>query len=100
MDGDTVKKRTNHSGGTLGGMSDGSPILLRASFKPTPSIFQKQETVTRSHEDTVMEIKGRHDPIIGPRAVVVVESMCAITVFDLLLQNMASKIDNLKKIYQ
>ena len=100
MDGDTVKKRTNHSGGTLGGMSDGSPILLRASFKPTPSIFQKQETVTRFHEDTVMEIKGRHDPIIGPRAVVVVESMCAITVFDLLLQNMASKIDNLKKIYQ
>lgn len=100
IDGDAVKKHTNHSGGTLGGMSDGSPILLRASFKPTPSIFRMQETVNRSHEDIQMEIKGRHDPIIGPRAVVVVESMCAITILDLLLQNMASKMDNLKKIYK
>ena len=56
MDGDTVKKRTNHSGGTLGGMSDGSPILIRASFKPTPSIFQAQDTVTWAHEEIVMEI--------------------------------------------
>ena len=100
MDGDTVKKRTNHSGGTLGGMSDGSPILIRASFKPTPSIFQAQDTVTRAHEEIVMEIKGRHDPIIGPRAVVVVESMCAITVLDLLMQNATAKLDNLKRIYR
>lgn len=95
-----VLKYTNHAGGTLGGMSDGSPIKLRASFKPTPSIFQKQETITRSHEEITMEIKGRHDPIIGPRAVVVVESMCAITVLDLLMQNATAKMDNLKKIYQ
>ena len=100
MDGDTIKKRTNHSGGTLGGMSDGSPILIRASFKPTPSIFQAQDTVTRAHEEIVMEIKGRHDPIIGPRAVVVVESMCAITVLDLLMQNATAKLDNLKRIYR
>lgn len=100
MDGDTVKKRTNHSGGTLGGMSDGSPILIRASFKPTPSIFQAQDTVTWAHEEIVMEIKGRHDPIIGPRAVVVVESMCAITVLDLLMQNATAKLDNLKRIYR
>ena len=100
MDGDTVKKRTNHSGGTLGGMSDGSPILIRASFKPTPSIFQAQDTITRAHEEIVMEIKGRHDPIIGPRAVVVVESMCAITVLDLLMQNATAKLDNLKRIYR
>ena len=100
MDGDTVKKRTNHSGGTLGGMSDGSPILIRASFKPTPSIFQAQDTVTRAHDESVMEIKGRHDPIIGPRAVVVVESMCAITVLDLLMQNATAKLDNLKRIYR
>ena len=95
-----VKKRPNHSGGTLGGMSDGSPILIRASFKPTPSIFQAQDTVTWAHEEIVMEIKGRHDPIIGPRAVVVVESMCAITVLDLLMQNATAKLDNLKRIYR
>ena len=99
MDGGNVLKRTNHSGGTLGGMSDGSPILVRGSFKPTPSIFQKQDTVNRSHEEITMEIKGRHDPIIGPRAVVVVESMCALTILDLLMQNATARIDNLKKIY-
>lgn len=100
IDHGAVKKHTNHSGGTLGGMSDGSPILLRASFKPTPSIFQEQDTINRSHEEIKMEIKGRHDPIIGPRAVVVVESMCAITVLDLLMQNATVRLDNLKKIYQ
>lgn len=95
----TVSKKTNHAGGTLGGMSDGSPILVRASFKPTPSIFQEQKTVNRSHEEITMAIKGRHDPIIGPRAVVVVESMCAITILDLLMQNATAKMDNLKKLY-
>ena len=99
MENGRIIKITNHSGGTLGGMSDGSPILVRASFKPTPSIFQAQNTVNRSHEEVVMEIKGRHDPIIGPRAVVVVESMCAVTVLDLLMQNATAKMDNLKKIY-
>ncbi len=94
-----VMKRTNHAGGTLGGMSDGSPLVLRASFKPTPSIYQKQNTINRSHEEITMEIKGRHDPIIAPRAVVVVESMCAITILDLLMQNATAKMDNLKKIY-
>ena len=100
MDGDTVKKRTNHSGGTLGGMSDGSPILIRASFKPTPSIFQAQDTVTRAHEEIVMEIKGRHDPIIVPRAVVVVESMAAITIFDAMLSNMSARMDGIKDFYK
>lgn len=99
MDGDTVIKKTNHSGGTLGGMSDGSDILVRASFKPTPSIFSKQETINKDHEEIEMEIHGRHDPIIGPRAVVVVECMCAITLLDLLMQNATSRIDNIKKIY-
>lgn len=99
MDDGIVKKRTNHSGGTLGGLSDGSPILVRASFKPTPSIYQPQDTINSDHEEISMEIKGRHDPIIGPRAVVVVESMCAITVLDLLMQNATARIDNLKKIF-
>lgn len=92
-------KATNHSGGTLGGISDGSDILVRASFKPTPSIYKKQQTITSSHDETEIEIKGRHDPIIGPRAVVVVESMCAITLLDLMMMNATSKLENLIKIY-
>lgn len=94
-----VTKLTNHAGGILGGMSDGSDILLRASFKPTPSIFKEQQTVNKDHEDITMEIKGRHDPIIGPRAVVVVECMCAVTLLDLMMTNATSRIDNLKKLY-
>lgn len=95
-----VCKETNHSGGILGGMSDGSPILVRASFKPTPSIYQEQNTINQNKEEIKLSIKGRHDPIIGPRAVVVVESMCAITILDLLLINMSSKLDNLIKLYR
>ena len=99
MDGDTVKKRTNHSGGTLGGMSDGSPILIRASFKPTPSISQMQHTVTNSGEEIELSIHGRHDPIIVPRAVVVVEAMTALTLADLLLRNAVSRMNQIKQLY-
>ena len=85
MDGDKVAKKTNHSGGILGGISDGADIVIRAAFKPTPSIYQKQHTVNNKGEEVEIEIKGRHDPIIAPRAVVVVESMTAITLLDLIL---------------
>lgn len=95
-----IKKATNHSGGILGGISDGSNILVRASFKPTPSIYKEQQTVNSNLQEISLSIKGRHDPIIGPRAVVVVESMCAITLLDLLLINATSKIENLVKIYK
>lgn len=87
-----VRKRTNHSGGILGGISDGSDIVLRAAFKPTPSIAQQQETVNRNHENVDIEIRGRHDPVVVPRAVVVVEAMAAITVLDLLLVSKSSRI--------
>ena len=99
MEGGAVKKKTNHAGGVLGGMSDGDTLVLRASVKPTPSIAQPQQTVTESGEDTELVIHGRHDPIIVPRAVVVVESMTALTLADLLLQNMGSRMEHLKKIY-
>jgi chorismate synthase len=99
MDNGKVTKATNHSGGILGGISDGSDIILRAYFKPTPSIFQEQQTVNRNGEDINIQIKGRHDPIIVPRAVVVVEAMTAITILDMLLQNMTSRIDKIKKFY-
>ena len=94
-----IQKNTNHSGGVLGGLSDGSNLIVRAAIKPTPSIAQTQSTVSIYNEETNISISGRHDPIIVPRAVVVVESMIAITVVDLLLQNMTSKLDNVKLLY-
>lgn len=83
---------TNHAGGILGGISTGNTILARAYFKPTPSIYQPQDTVNEHGEDVSLTIKGRHDPVVVPRAVVVVEAMCAITVLDLYLQNRNSRI--------
>ena len=94
-----VAKATNHSGGILGGMSDGSDIVVRAAFKPTPSIFRPQKTVNSSKEETEIEIKGRHDPIIAPRAVVVVESMIAFSIADLLLKGNLSKYSDVAKVY-
>ncbi len=95
-----VTKMTNHSGGILGGMSDGSDIVLRAYIKPTPSIFKEQNTVNKSGEDITVQIKGRHDPVIVPRAVVVVEAMTALTILDLMMENATAKLLNLKKIYE
>jgi len=94
-----VTKDTNHAGGILGGISDGDDIVLRAHFKPTPSIFKTQQTVNKSGENIDINIKGRHDPIIVPRAVVVIETMTAITIADLMIENMSAKLDNMKKIY-
>lgn len=90
------QKVTNHSGGTLGGMSDGSTIVMRAAFKPTPSISQVQKTVDRYGKEQEIQIKGRHDPVIVPRAVVVVEAMAALTAADLLLMSMTSRLDRIK----
>lgn len=95
----TVYKQTNHSGGVLGGMSDGSDLLVRVSLKPTPSISRTQQTVTQKGEVTELSIHGRHDPVIVPRAVVVAESMTAITIADLLLENMGSRLDKVKAFY-
>lgn len=96
---DNVKKKTNNSGGVLGGFSDGSDLIFRAAFKPTPSIAQAQETVNNQNQNISINIKGRHDPIIVPRAVVVVEAMTAITIADLMLMNLSSKIENIQKFY-
>jgi len=99
MDGTKIIKSTNHAGGILGGISDGSPIIIRAHVKPTPSIFSLQETVNKAGEEIDIQIKGRHDPIIVPRAVVVMECMTAITILDALLLNMSSRMDYLEKLY-
>ena len=95
----TVSKRTNHAGGILGGISDGSPIVCRAHIKPTPSIFREQQTVDENGNERTLLIKGRHDPVVVPRAVVVVECMCALTILDAMLANMTSKADKIREFY-
>ncbi|QEH70074.1 chorismate synthase [Cellulosilyticum sp. ST5] len=94
-----VNKHTNHSGGTLGGMSDGSDLIFKAHFKPTPSIAKAQQTINTSGENTQIEIHGRHDPVIVPRAVVVVESMAALTLADLILCDLGANMDHIKALY-
>ncbi len=98
--GSKISKKTNHCGGILGGMSDGSEIFLRAYIKPTPSIASTQETINQDGENITINIKGRHDPVVVPRAVVVVESMCAITLLDLMISNMSSKADSIISFYK
>lgn len=95
-----ITKKTNHAGGILGGISDGDTILLRAHIKPTPSIFKKQQTVTTDGTPAEIQIKGRHDPVIVPRAVVVVESMTAMVLVDLLFANMHARMDSLTDFYK
>lgn len=81
-----IKTKTNNHGGILGGITSGMPIVLRAAFKPTPSIGIEQESVSLSkQEDTVLSVKGRHDPCIVKRAVVCVEAAVAIALADILL---------------
>lgn len=94
-----IDKATNHAGGILGGISDGSDIILRASIKPTPSISATQHTVNKSNEEIEISVRGRHDPIIVPRAVVVVEAMAALTLVDALFLNMSAKMDSVREFY-
>ena len=100
IDNHQIKKATNHSGGTLGGISDGSSLIMRAHIKPTPSIFSSQQTVNSDGEEVTINIKGRHDPIIVPRAVVVVEAMAALTILDSLMINMTAKLDSIVTFYK
>ncbi len=100
MEGSSVSKKTNHAGGILGGISDGSNIFVRAHVKPTPSIFRSQETINKDGESISIQIKGRHDPVIVPRAVVVMESMVAITLLDALMLNMSARTENLISFYK
>lgn len=94
-----IAKSSNHAGGILGGLSDGSDIILRASFKGTPSIARKQTTVNQDGEEIEIAIRGRHDPVIVPRAVVVVESMVALTLVDALFASMTSQMDRIRDFF-
>ena len=95
-----ICKTDNHAGGILGGISDGSDIVFRAAIKPTPSIAAAQQTVTKSGEEISVQVKGRHDPVIVPRAVVVVEAMAAITLTDALFCNMCARMDAVCGFYR
>ena len=85
-DGTHIYTETNNAGGVLGGMTFGMPIVFKVTIKPTPSIAGKQRSISFSRmENTALQISGRHDPCIVPRAVPVVEAAAALAVTDLLL---------------
>lgn len=94
-----VVKSANHAGGVLGGISDGSDVVMRVHIKPTPSIFRPQDTVGADGQERTVCIRGRHDPVIVPRAVVVVECMAALTAADLLFSNMSARMDKILSFY-
>ena len=83
-----VRPATNHAGGIAGGMATGMPLLLRAAFKPTPSIGKEQQSVSLGRMETVrFTVKGRHDPCVVPRAVPVVEAVTALVLMDRIMEN-------------
>ncbi|MCQ5377446.1 MAG: chorismate synthase, partial [Candidatus Methanomethylicia archaeon] len=83
--GGKVLTNTNNSGGILGGISNGMPIVVRAAFKPTPSIAKAQRSVDLSKmEGAEIRVEGRHDPCVAVRGVPVVEAMVAVSLADLM----------------
>ena len=82
----------NNAGGILGGISNGDQIVFKTYFKPTPSISFPQETINDEKKEIELTIKGRHDPCIGVRAVVVVEAMASSVILDYLLRRRCDRI--------
>jgi chorismate synthase len=91
---------SNHAGGILGGITNGEDIVLNVYFKPTPSIFQEQHTITSNNEEVDFSLKGRHDPCVAIRGTIVCEAMAAIVVADMVLLNMGRKMDGVKNYYK
>ncbi len=84
VDGERIVTETNHSGGVNGGITNGMPVIFRCVIRPTPSIAQRQRTVSlKTGKNAELEIHGRHDPCILPRAVPVIEAMAAIAILDM-----------------
>jgi len=89
---ETIRMRTNNSGGTLGGISNGETIHFRVAFKPVSTIMKKQKTVDINKKEVELEASGRHDPCVLPRAVSIVEAMAALVIMDHYLRHKAQNL--------
>ena len=87
---ETIRTRTNRHGGMLGGISSGMPIIIRCAVKPTSSLPQEQQTITRNGKATTIITKGRHDPCLLPRFIPMAEAMIALTLADFYLRQKAN----------
>ena len=85
----TIGTKTNRSGGIQGGISNGEDIYFRVAFKPVATLLQEQPTIDKDGNETIVQVKGRHDPCVLPRAVPIVEAMAAITILDYYLLSKA-----------
>lgn len=86
---------SNNSGGVLGGISTGQTLAMRMAFKPAPSISRPQASINRAGEEVQLSVEGRHDPSVIPRAIPVVEAMCALVLMDMYLLNLSSRHDSM-----
>lgn len=91
-EGKTIHTKTNNSGGVQGGISNGEDIFFRVAFKPVATIMQTQKTVNSKGEEVEIKGKGRHDPCVLPRAVPIVEAMCALVLADHLLRHRSTRL--------
>lgn len=91
-DGNSIRTKTNHSGGVQGGISNGEDIYFNVAFKPVATIMQDQPSVDKDGNETIVSGKGRHDPCVVPRAVPIVEAMAALVIADFYLRNKSVKI--------
>jgi chorismate synthase len=91
---------TNRSGGTLGGISNGMPLVVRAAFKPTASIHSEQKTLNLAGDVVPLRVGGRHDPTVLPRAVPIVEAMMALVLADFLLRQRAARLHDISYVHE
>ena len=89
MNNTTVQTRSNHSGGIQGGISNGMPVTLSVVFKPTATIFKKQDSVDTHGDNVTLQARGRHDPCVLPRAVPMVEAGVALVLCDHFMRQKA-----------
>ena len=95
MKSDSIRTKTNHAGGILGGISNGENIYFRTAFKPVSTIFQKQSFINNKLKTTTINPSGRHDPCVVPRAVPIIDSLTAMTILDYYLLNKTTKLSDL-----